>query len=77
MVLRQGLRPAVVGLALGVVASMAAGRLIQSQLTGVSSLDLATYAVVAALLAGVSVLATWLPARRAAAIDPVRAIRSE
>ena len=77
MVLRQGLRPAVAGLALGVVASMAAGRLIQSQLTGVSSLDPATYAVVASLLAAVSVLATWLPARRAAAIDPVRAIRSE
>lgn len=77
LVVKQGVRPAAVGLGIGVGASLIASRLIESQLTGISPLDPPTYLVVPAILAGVSLLATWIPARRAARIDPVRAIRVE
>jgi putative ABC transport system permease protein len=77
LVLRQGAVPVVAGIAAGLAASAIAGRFATAFLRGVSARDPITYATVAALLAAVAFVATWVPARRAAAVDPIRALRHE
>jgi predicted permease len=77
MVLRQGLTPVIAGLATGVVAALLAGRLISSLLFGVSAHDPATYAVVVVVVAAAATVASYLPARRALAVDPMVALRYE
>ena len=77
MIVLQGLRPTIVGLALGLAASLAAGRLVAQFVYGVGTSDVATLAVVSVLLVAVAAFAAFVPARRAAAIDPMRALRSE
>lgn len=77
MVLRQGSILALAGLALGLIASVAAGRLLRAFLYGVKPLDAATYVAVAAALLALSITAALLPARRASHIDPMAALRSE
>ena len=75
-VLRDGLRLAAVGIGLGLVAGFAVARLLAGQLPGVSSTDPLTYAGIAALVAAIALLATWLPARRASRIDPMTALKA-
>ncbi len=77
LVLRRALVMIVAGLALGAILAWFAGRLAASYLWGVNAHDGATFAAVAALLAVASFVAAWLPARRAAAVDPIIALRSE
>ncbi len=77
MVLRQGARPALVGTALGLLVSFGVVRLLASRLHQISTSDPITWASVPAVLLAVAMVATWLPARRAASIDPVTAIRGE
>ena len=77
MVVLQGVRLAAAGVAVGLGGALAATRMLQSQLYGVSRFDPATYAGMAALIAVVAVVASLLPARRAAAIDPLVAMKSE
>jgi predicted permease len=77
LVVGYGGRLAAIGIALGVVAALALSRVLRSLLFGVSATDPATFAGVALLLAAVAVLASWLPARRAARIDPTVAMRAE
>jgi predicted permease len=77
MVLRQGIRTTAIGLLVGVVAAFGATRLLASLLFGVSSTDLAAFGGAATLLAAVALIASWLPARRAAAVDPMIALRAE
>lgn len=77
MVLRDGISVTVLGVGLGLVGAAAASRLLETLLFGVSSRDPITFAGVALLLTVVSIFATWLPARRAAAVDPLVALRSE
>jgi putative ABC transport system permease protein len=77
MVVRQGLTLAAIGLAIGLMAAFAMGRVITSQLYGISSHDVATFVGVPLLLLTVSLLATGLPARRATRIEPMIALRSE
>jgi putative ABC transport system permease protein len=77
MVLRQGLTVAVIGVVVGLAAASIATRLMASLLFEISARDPATFATVAAVLILVSALATYLPARRAAAIDPLTALRDE
>jgi predicted permease len=77
MVLWQGLRPVTAGLAAGMLAALAAGRLIRSMLFGVGAADLFTLTSVAIALACVATLACLLPARYAARIDPSRVLREE
>ncbi len=77
MVLRQGLLLAVVGVALGLAASYGLTRLMTGLLFGVSAVDPLTYAVVAVCLSGVALLASYVPARRAARVDPMEALRIE
>jgi putative ABC transport system permease protein len=76
-VIGQGLRLVVIGLVIGVVAAVGATRWIAAQLFGVGSHDPLVFAVVPAVLLGVAILASWVPARRAARVDPQIALRSE
>jgi predicted permease len=77
LLLGDGLRPALYGLTLGLAASVAAVRLIQSMLYGTRPLDPAIFAAVAATLLTVAALACLVPAWRASRIDPMRALRTE
>ena len=65
------------GLTVGLVAAAAAGRLVESLLYGLKPADPATLAACSLLLSGAAIFAAWLPARRAARLDPVRALREE
>ena len=73
----DGLRPAAVGLGLGLAASGGATRLIRDLLYGVKPLDMGVFVAVAALLSIVAGAACALPALRAARLDPVQALRNE
>jgi putative ABC transport system permease protein len=77
MVLAHGLWLALAGLALGCVAALSATRLAAGLLFGVTPTDPITYAGALATLAVLALLATFLPARRAARVDPLRALRQE
>lgn len=77
MVVRHGLVLCGLGVAVGTLAALAGGRLIQSQLFGVEAWDPLTYGIVALLLLAVGTAAAWLPARRATRVDPVEALRME
>ena len=75
--LRQGLVLTGIGVGVGLVASLGISRVLASLLYGVSATDPITFVATASLLVGVSLLATWLPARRAARVDPVEALRGD
>jgi len=75
MVVWQGMRLALVGVALGVCAAFGLTRLIASFLFGVKSWDPVVFVTVPVVLCAVALLAVWLPATRAARLDPVRAMR--
>ncbi len=77
MVVRQGMVTTVVGVIVGVLGAVAATRLISSQLYGVEATDPVTFAAVSLVLVGIAVLASYVPARRAARVDPLIALRSE
>jgi predicted permease len=76
-VVRQGVVPTVFGLAVGMAAALALSRIVGSLLYGVSPTDPLTYAAVGALVIGVAAAASWVPARRAARVDPVESLRAE
>ncbi len=76
-VMRQGLMLTVAGLTVGVAASLVLTRFLRTMLYGVGTTDLATFATVAIVLCVVAAFACYFPARRAAAIDPVQALRTE
>ena len=77
LVLGEGMRLAAIGVGIGTVLALGAAQLVRSQLFGVSATDPVTFLAIGALLAAVALLATYLPARRAASIDPMVALRSE
>ena len=77
MVLAHGLRLVAVGVVLGLAGALALTRFLAGQLYGVRPTDPLTFVAVTALLALVALAATWLPARRAARVDPMVALRSE
>jgi putative ABC transport system permease protein len=77
LVVRQGMRPALVGIGVGLAAALAASRLIASLLFGVSALDPVTFVLVPLFLAAIALLATYLPARRATHVAPTVALQSE
>jgi len=77
LVLRQGLALIGVGLGVGLVMALAVSGLVTRFLYGVGAGDLLTFVGVPAVLAAVALLASWIPARRAAAVDPMVALRAE
>jgi putative ABC transport system permease protein len=77
LVIRQGMTPAIVGLGVGLLASVAIGRVIESMLFGVSSRDLMTYATVITMLVASALAACLFPARRAASVDPAVTLRAD
>jgi putative ABC transport system permease protein len=77
LVLAQGLRLVLSGLALGTLASLMLARLLARFLYGVSPADPATFLAVGVLLTSVALVASYLPARRAASVDPLKSLRAE
>jgi len=77
MVIRMGLRLVVIGVGLGLLVSVALGRVISTQLWGVSAYDPWTLTCVPVALLIIGLVACWLPARRAARVDPLVALRYE
>jgi putative ABC transport system permease protein len=77
MVVRQSMLPISAGVVLGVAGSLATGRLLQQFLFQVQPGDPQVIAAIVSLLVGVGLAASWLPARRAAAIDPLVALRED
>ena len=77
MVLRHGLVLSASGVVLGVIGSAATGNLLRSIFPSAGAIDLATYLLVVPLLIAVTLFAAYFPARRAARIDPLLALRQE
>jgi putative ABC transport system permease protein len=77
LILRHGLGLTLVGLALGVGGALYLSRFLESQLFEVQARDPATFLAIPLVLAAVALLASWIPARRAAKVDPMVALRYE
>jgi ABC-type antimicrobial peptide transport system permease subunit len=77
MVIRMGLKLVGLGIGIGLIASLAIGRVIATQLWGVSAYDPWTLVCVPLLLLLIGIMACWLPARRTASVDPLVALRYE
>ena len=75
LIVRDGALLAAAGLAIGLGAAWALSRVLTTMLFDVAPADPATYAAIVVILAGAALLASWLPARRAASVDPVTALR--
>ena len=77
LLIRGGMRLVWVGIAVGVVLAIGLTQILSGLLFGVAATDIGTFIGVVALLAGVALVAAWVPARRASRIDPVHALRAE
>jgi putative ABC transport system permease protein len=77
MILRDGMRLTLVAIVAGWIVALGATRLLASQLFGIGAVDPPTYLAISAILAVVALLACWIPARRAARVDPTVALRYE
>jgi putative ABC transport system permease protein len=76
-ILAEGLRLSIAGIAIGLVAALAAGRLLRSLVVDVSPLNPWLLGAVTIVMMAVAALAAFLPARRASAVDPITVLRQE
>jgi putative ABC transport system permease protein len=77
MVSWQGMSLTLIGVTLGLAAALALTRVMKNLLFEVSVTDPATYALIALLLVGVALIASYIPARRATKVDPLQALRHD
>ena len=77
MIVGDGLRVAVLGVVLGIAGAMTATRLISGWLYGIRATDPTVFAGLAVVMVGVTILACWVPARRAATVDPMQSLQAE
>jgi putative ABC transport system permease protein len=77
LILKEAMVLALLGLGLGLIGAFFVGRAMHSTLYGIASIDYAAVSVVALVLLSVALLASWLPARRASAVEPMQALRGE
>jgi len=77
LMMGAGMRMAAAGVCIGLAGALLLGRLMHSTLYGVEMADLSSLTAVALLLLAVAVVACWIPARRSASVDPVKALRNE
>ena len=77
LILRNGLTLAGIGLAVGLALSLSLSRVLESEVFGITTTDVATYCGAAALLFAVAMIACYLPAQRAANVDPASTLRFE
>jgi putative ABC transport system permease protein len=77
LIVSQGMRPVIIGLAIGIVSAFALGRLLTSQLYEVSAHNPALLTASTILLAAIALIACLVPARRAAHVDPIQALRAQ
>jgi len=77
LVLRQGMKLVLIGVVIGIPVSLAVARVLASMLVGLTTSDALTIGIVTALLVGVTLLACYLPARRATRVDPLETLRYE
>jgi putative ABC transport system permease protein len=77
LIVSQGMRPVIIGLAIGIASAFALGRLLTSQLYEVSARNPALLAASTVLLAAIALIACLVPARRATQVDPIQALRAE
>jgi len=77
LIVRQGMMPVLIGVAIGLASTVALTRLMSTLLFGVSATDPVTLGLITLLLAAVALLACYLPARRATKVDPMIALRYE
>jgi ABC-type antimicrobial peptide transport system permease subunit len=75
MVVVQGGRVTLIGVGIGVVSALLLTRVLEGLLFGVRSIDVPTFTAMAVLMVGVALLASYIPARRASAVDPMRSLR--
>jgi ABC-type antimicrobial peptide transport system permease subunit len=77
LVVRQGMNPVILGLIIGLAATLAVGRLLRAQLYHISSHDPLLLGAAAIVLSVAALLACLIPARRATLVDPIQALRTE
>jgi putative ABC transport system permease protein len=77
LVVGHGMRLSALGLVIGLAAALALTRTLSTMLVGVSPTDVATYGAITGLFLVIALLACWVPAHRAAELEPTRALRTE
>jgi hypothetical protein len=77
MVVAQGGFVALIGVAIGIITALLATRVLETQLFGVGAMDVPTFAAMSLVMIAIALLASYVPARRASAVDPMRSLRAE
>jgi ABC-type antimicrobial peptide transport system permease subunit len=77
LIVAQGVRMALVGVAIGVIGALGLTRVLDSLLFGVEAMNVLTFVTMSGVMVGVALLASYGPARRASAADPITSLRAE